>query len=98
VFDPIAGIEREVVKGHSAGVIGAAFAADGRQLRTISEDGWIRTWAVGPVAPVRPAEVPPRGAGLAFKSVAISPDGTRVAERSAFDPAAGRIDIRDVRG
>jgi eukaryotic-like serine/threonine-protein kinase len=91
LWDLATGQPWSVFKGHTSGVISAGFNADGRQLRTVTLDGTIRTWNI-------PAIVRPSGmsfSSIRFAHVAISPDGTRIADLPMFGSESDRIEILD---
>jgi serine/threonine protein kinase len=49
LWDIATGQPWSLYKGHASGIIGVAFEPGGRQLRTATLDGTLRTWAVPPV-------------------------------------------------
>jgi tetratricopeptide (TPR) repeat protein len=78
VWDTAAGRELLVIKGHTAGVCGVAFAPDGSRLASVSWDRTARVWDVTTGRQLLCLDlqgVPSRAAG----GVAFSPDGGRLA-------------------
>src|SRR5262249_29109000 len=88
-WDAATGQAWSVFKGHASGVQAVAFDVDGRQLRSVTRDGTIRTWTV-------PAAERPRGtiiSSIRFGWMAISADGTRMADMPRLGAEATRIEI-----
>jgi serine/threonine protein kinase/WD40 repeat protein len=94
VWDTALGQARSAFKGHTSGVGSVAFDPGGRQLRTVAIDGTIRTWTVPVAKPSGAAGV----ASLRFARMAISPDGTRVADLQLLGPESNVIHLLDATG
>jgi WD40 repeat protein len=90
LWDRDTGQARLALKGHTAGVVSAAFTADGLHLRAAAPDGVIRTWDVPLEAHPKVADAPFR-----FAVTVLSADGSRVASSEKFGPDVDAILILD---
>jgi WD40 repeat protein/tRNA A-37 threonylcarbamoyl transferase component Bud32 len=63
--------EVAVFRGHQAPILALVFRPDGQRLATMSADGRVAVWNVGPV----PGRFQPGGQALRFQSPRVSPDG-----------------------
>ena len=66
-------------QAHRSSVAGVAFVSDGKRLVTVSNDGTARLWEIETRRELRSFT---RGL-LSFDSLAVSPDGQRLAARTA---------------
>jgi serine/threonine protein kinase/WD40 repeat protein len=94
VWDTATGRPWSVFKGHASGIQSVAFDPDGRQLRTVTLDGTIRTWTI-------PVAQKPRG--LSFSSIrmarmAISGDGSRIVDLPLLGAESNRMEILALSG
>jgi serine/threonine protein kinase/WD40 repeat protein len=89
LWDVASGQSWSVFKGHTSGVIAAAFDPDSRRLRVVTLDGTIRTWNI-------PSIEHPSGTSFSsvrFARMAISPDGARIADLPLLGDESNRIEI-----
>jgi WD40 repeat protein len=69
-------LEQLELKGHSGGVNSVAYSADGTRIVTGSDDGTARIWNVSTGKEI--IQIKPKSICSLVKSVAISPDGTKI--------------------
>src|SRR5262249_21232550 len=94
LWDTASGQARSGFKGHTSGVGSVAFDPDGRQLRTVAMDWTVRAWTVPPAKPSAAVGI----ASLRFARMAISPDGTRLADLQLLGPESNVIHLLDATG
>ncbi|GGU98183.1 hypothetical protein GCM10010260_37950 [Streptomyces filipinensis] len=91
LFTPYA----RTLTGHSAAVVGAAFAPGGRTLATASEDGTVILWDTSVPQHAKELGRPLRGPDYGVFTVAFSPDG-RVLAAGGGDRTGHAVQLWDV--
>jgi WD40 repeat protein len=82
-----------VLRGHETAVARLAFSADGRELVSVDQNRGVRTWRATDGTSVR--EV--KGAKAPYFSLAVSPNGERVAWVARGDKTFDRVSVLDTK-